>query len=101
VKLSYFLIFFLGTLSPATNTPIPTVTDNAFAQHIITANEIGISFEPTTVPEILNGELTWGTYAINCIIGIIVLTDVIQVEPTAASSLAQLRSCMYFGLDPY
>ena len=95
MKLNHFLIFFLGTLSPATNTPIPTVTDNAFAQGLITADEIGISFEPTTVPEIVNGELTWGTYAINCIIRIIVLTDVMQVEPTAASLLAQLRSCMY------
>ncbi|KAF8078962.1 aspartic peptidase A1 [Lyophyllum atratum] len=50
----------LGTLSPATNTLIPTVTDNAFARGIISANEIGISFAPTTTVEVLNGELTWG-----------------------------------------
>ncbi|KIM47467.1 hypothetical protein M413DRAFT_439126 [Hebeloma cylindrosporum] len=50
----------VGTLSPATNSPIPTVTDNLFANGVITANEIGVSFEPTTTPEVLNGELTWG-----------------------------------------
>jgi cathepsin E len=49
-----------GTLSPATSTLIPTVTDNAFSRGIITADEIGISFAPTTSVEILNGELTWG-----------------------------------------
>ncbi|TFK35979.1 aspartic protease [Crucibulum laeve] len=50
----------LGTLSPATSSLIPTVTDNLFSRGIITANEIGISFEPTTTVESLNGELTWG-----------------------------------------
>ncbi|KAF8167357.1 aspartic protease [Crassisporium funariophilum] len=50
----------LDTLSPATNTLIPTVTDNLFSAKTITANQIGISFEPTTTDEILNGEITWG-----------------------------------------
>ncbi|KAJ3573547.1 hypothetical protein NP233_g2369 [Leucocoprinus birnbaumii] len=50
----------LGTLSPATNSLIPTVTDNLFANGQINANEIGISFEPTNTVEIVNGELTWG-----------------------------------------
>jgi cathepsin E len=50
----------LGTLSPDTNTLIPTVTDNLFSQHTISAHEIGVSFEPTTTPENLNGEITWG-----------------------------------------
>ncbi|KAJ3503190.1 hypothetical protein NLJ89_g8548 [Agrocybe chaxingu] len=49
-----------GTLSPATNSLVPTVTDNLFSQGTITNNEIGISFEPTTTVEVLNGELTWG-----------------------------------------
>ncbi|KIK03670.1 hypothetical protein K443DRAFT_94720 [Laccaria amethystina LaAM-08-1] len=48
------------TLSPATTSSIPTVTDNLFANGVITANEIGVSFEPTTVPSVVNGELTWG-----------------------------------------
>ncbi|KAF9473456.1 aspartic protease [Pholiota conissans] len=50
----------LGTLSPATNSLIPTVTDNLFANGIIDSNLIGISFEPTTTEEIVNGEISWG-----------------------------------------
>ncbi|KAJ7910741.1 aspartic peptidase A1 [Mycena leptocephala] len=49
-----------GTLSPATTTLIPTVTDNLFSQGTITSNLIGISFEPTTQVEVVNGEITWG-----------------------------------------
>jgi hypothetical protein len=103
VKLSRFLIFFLGTLSPDTNALIPTVTDNLFANHAIPSNEIGISFEPTNTVGNPNGELTWGIYTfINYIIGIIVLTDsVTQVESTRASSLAKLRICVYFVLNHY
>ncbi|TFK41838.1 aspartic protease [Crucibulum laeve] len=48
------------TLSPATSSLVPTVTDNLFSRKTITANEIGISFEPTTTEDSLNGELTWG-----------------------------------------
>ncbi|KAF8816929.1 aspartic peptidase A1 [Phlegmacium glaucopus] len=50
----------LGTLSPATNTLVPTIVDNAFAQGLITADEISIAFKPTNVSESLNGVLTWG-----------------------------------------
>nr|AHA86292.1 aspartic protease 2 [Leucoagaricus gongylophorus] len=49
-----------GTLSPAVNSLIPTVTDNLFSSGRITSNEIGISFEPTNTIEVENGELTWG-----------------------------------------
>lgn len=53
--------FNIGTLSPSTDSLIPTVTDNAFADMLITANEIGISFEPTKYPQnVPNGELSWG-----------------------------------------
>jgi hypothetical protein len=100
--ISYFL---LGSLSPDTGAVIPTVTDNLFTSGVIASNEIGISFEPIADPSgaQFNGELTWGTYTfIDCIIGIIVLTDsVVQVEPTTASTLAQLRTCMYFVLNHY
>jgi len=41
-------------------TEIPTVTDNLFSQGTITANEIGVSFQPTTTVPEDNGELTWG-----------------------------------------
>lgn len=52
--------FIADTLSPATSTEIPTVTGNLFSQGTITANVIGVSFEPTTSDTDVNGELTWG-----------------------------------------
>lgn len=48
------------TLSPATSSTIPTVTDNLFSQGTISAHEIGVSFEPTTTANSVNGEITWG-----------------------------------------
>ncbi|KAL5534090.1 hypothetical protein ACEPAG_551 [Sanghuangporus baumii] len=50
----------VGTLSPDTDSTIPTVTDNLFRQGTISANLIGISFEPTTQEVSNNGELTFG-----------------------------------------
>jgi len=57
-------MFYVGTLSPQSSTPIPTVTDNLFSAGTISANLIGVSFQPITSPtgEQLNGELTWGGY---------------------------------------
>nr|VWP02631.1 Plp [Ganoderma boninense] len=49
-----------GTLIPAVTDCIPTVTDNAFAQGLIGAHEIGISFEPSSSLDNANGELTFG-----------------------------------------
>ncbi|KAG7452252.1 aspartic protease [Guyanagaster necrorhizus] len=49
-----------GTLSPATTTLIPTVTDNLYSQGSITNDEIGVYFAPTTQEEVVNGELSWG-----------------------------------------
>jgi hypothetical protein len=51
-----------GALTDSPNTKIPTVTDNLFSQGTIRANEIGISFEPTSGREIMNGEITWGRF---------------------------------------
>ena len=39
---------------------IPTIIDSAFAQGLIQAKVIGISFEPTTQETVTNGELTFG-----------------------------------------
>ncbi|KAI9450014.1 aspartic peptidase domain-containing protein [Lactarius psammicola] len=50
----------IGTLSPDTNTPIPTVTNNLFSQGTIPADFLSVSFEPTTNTLIKNGELTFG-----------------------------------------
>jgi len=50
----------VDTLSPATSSSIPTVTDNLFKNGVISSNEIGISFVPTTSNDAVNGEITWG-----------------------------------------
>ncbi|KAI0257081.1 aspartic peptidase A1 [Lactifluus subvellereus] len=50
----------IGTLSPAVNTSIPTVTDNLFSQGAIASDLVSVSFEPTTTSSIKNGELTFG-----------------------------------------
>ncbi|RPD56618.1 acid protease [Lentinus tigrinus ALCF2SS1-6] len=49
-----------GTLIPATSECIPTVTDNAFAQGLISNKEVGIAYAPTTSLSDPNGELTFG-----------------------------------------
>jgi hypothetical protein len=53
-----------GTLLDSPDTKIPTATDNLFSQGIISANEFGIYFEPTTQPEVMNGEITWGQFSL-------------------------------------
>ncbi|KAF8808105.1 acid protease [Phlegmacium glaucopus] len=74
----------LGTLSPHTTATIPTVTDNLFAAGTITANEIGVSFEPITSPtgEQLNGELTWGGIDSSKFTGAITFTPITTVSPS-------------------
>lgn len=54
------LDIFLDTLTPATTSTIPTVTDNLFSQGTITSDLVAVSFEPTTSLTSSNGELTWG-----------------------------------------
>ena len=39
---------------------VPTVVDNAFAQGLIHAKVVGVSFEPTSQESVTNGELTFG-----------------------------------------
>ncbi|KAK0455872.1 aspartic peptidase A1 [Armillaria borealis] len=55
-----------GTLSPATSTLIPTVTDNLYSQGSITDDAVGVYFAPTTQDEVVNGELSWGLYLRFC-----------------------------------
>ncbi|KIL59248.1 hypothetical protein M378DRAFT_14952 [Amanita muscaria Koide BX008] len=73
----------VGTLSPDTNTPIPTVTDNAYAQGSLTADQIGISFEPTTSTSVQNGELTWGGVDSTKYTGSITYTPVTTTFPAS------------------
>ncbi|OBZ79192.1 Polyporopepsin [Grifola frondosa] len=50
----------VGTLSPDTTSPIPTITDNLSGQGVITSNLVAVSFEPTQSSSDTNGELTFG-----------------------------------------
>ncbi|KAI0760884.1 acid protease [Trametes elegans] len=49
-----------GTLFPDVDACIPTVTDNAFSQGLISAHQIGIAFAPTQSLDTTNGELSFG-----------------------------------------
>ncbi|KAG6877494.1 hypothetical protein C0993_006764 [Termitomyces sp. T159_Od127] len=70
-----------GTLSPDFTSLVPTVTDNAFSSGLISGNEIGISFEPTTSIEALNGEISWGGADTSKYIGTIAFAPVTTTTP--------------------
>jgi len=48
-----------GTLQDSDST-IPTVTDNAFTQGLISAQQVGVSFEPITSASETSGEISFG-----------------------------------------
>ncbi|KAH0831880.1 acid protease [Lanmaoa asiatica] len=47
-----------GTVSNTTE--VPTVTDNLYAQDLISTNSLGIFYEPSSTTDVTNGELTFG-----------------------------------------
>jgi len=67
------------TLTTNPDATIPTVTDNLFSQGVINSNEIGISFEPTTSDEVMNGELTWSQSLV------VLITQVVLIAPSSLS----------------
>lgn len=71
----------IGTLSINTISSIPTVTDNLFGRGVITANQIGVSFEPTTQETLVNGELTWGGTDSSKFTGSINFTPITTTSP--------------------
>ncbi|KAF8921941.1 aspartic peptidase A1 [Mucidula mucida] len=78
-----------GTLSPASSTLIPTVTDNLFSQGTITGNEIGIFFAPTTSTETENGVLSWGGVDTSKLTSDVSYTSVTSTSPAK----------FYWGID--
>lgn len=78
-----------GTLSPATTTLIPTVTDNLYSQGSITNDEIGVYFAPTTQDEVVNGELSWGGTDSSKITGSIGYAPITSTYPAS----------VYWGID--
>ncbi|CCL99078.1 uncharacterized protein FIBRA_01090 [Fibroporia radiculosa] len=83
-----------GTLSNADEC-IPTVTDNAYSQGLISAHEVGISFEPTTSLSITNGELTFGGTDSSKYTGTITYTPITTTEP--ASSYVGIDQSITYG----
>ncbi|SJL06383.1 related to Polyporopepsin [Armillaria ostoyae] len=78
-----------GTLSPATSTLIPTVTDNLYSQGTITDDAVGVYFAPTTQDEVVNGELSWGGSDSSKITGSIGYAPVTSTYPAS----------VYWGID--
>ncbi|KAI9068654.1 aspartic peptidase A1 [Trametes sanguinea] len=78
----------LGTLSPDALAEIPTVTDSLASQGDISSDSIGISFEPTDSPEVVNGELTFGGTDPHKFTGSITYTPVTSIPPAS----------QYFGI---
>ncbi|KAF9015688.1 aspartic protease [Cyathus striatus] len=76
-----YVMLLTDTLSPATGSTVPTVTGNLFANGVITSNEIGISFEPTTSQDVVNGELTWGGTDSSKFTGSISFTPITSTSP--------------------
>ncbi|KAJ7897160.1 aspartic peptidase A1, partial [Mycena olivaceomarginata] len=71
-----------GTLSSG-STLIPTVTDNLFSQGTITTNAIGISFEPTTTEDDVNGSIAFGGTDSTKFTGSIAFTPVTSTSPAS------------------
>jgi len=71
-----------GTLSDEDEC-IATVTQNAYSQGLISAQEIGISFEPTTSVSDVNGELDFGGTDSSKYTGTITYTAVTTTEPAS------------------
>ncbi|KAH8120040.1 acid protease [Phellopilus nigrolimitatus] len=73
----------LDTLSPDTSGTIPTVTDNLFSQGIISADEVAVSFEPTTSEVANNGELTFGGTDSSKFTGSITFAPITSTSPAS------------------
>ncbi|KAI0648160.1 acid protease [Trametes meyenii] len=76
-----------GTVS--NNQPVPTVTDNLFAQGTIANDSIGIFYQPTTDSGALNGELTFGSVDTSKITGDVTYVPITSTQPAS----------LYWGID--
>ncbi|EMD36747.1 hypothetical protein CERSUDRAFT_123806 [Gelatoporia subvermispora B] len=84
------------TLFPNDTTTVPTVTDNAFSQGLISAHEVGISFEPTsTTDPFTNGELTFGGIDSRKFTGPITFVPITTTSP--ASEFVGINQSITYG----
>jgi hypothetical protein len=74
---------------------VPTVTDNLFSQGSIPDNVLGIYFQPTTEPEAVNGELTFGAADMEKIVGKLSYVPVTSKSP--ASSYWGVEQTITYG----
>nr|GAT57455.1 aspartic proteinase [Mycena chlorophos] len=72
-----------GTLTREQTTLIPTVTDNLFSAGTIPSDLVAISFEPTTVEAVTNGELTFGGTDASKFTGSITFTPITSTSPAS------------------
>ncbi|KAI0922513.1 hypothetical protein AcW1_002869 [Taiwanofungus camphoratus] len=86
-----------GTLTDDESACIPTVTDNAYSQGLISAYEVGISFEPTTSTSSTNGELTFGGTDSSKYTGSITYTPITSTSP--ASDYVGIDQSITYGSD--
>ncbi|THH17739.1 hypothetical protein EUX98_g9068 [Antrodiella citrinella] len=72
-----------GTLFPDEGDCIPTVTDNAFSQGLISEDIVGISFAPTTSLSDTNGEITFGGVDASKFTGDILFVPITSTSPSS------------------
>ncbi|KIJ33850.1 hypothetical protein M422DRAFT_264141 [Sphaerobolus stellatus SS14] len=84
-----------GTLSPATSSLIPTITDNLLTQGTIPTDLIAVSFEPTNSESITNGELTFGGTDSSKFTGSITFAPITSTNP--ASEFWGISQTIHYG----
>ncbi|KAI8994194.1 acid protease [Trametes punicea] len=72
----------VGTVSG--NQPVPTVTDNLFAQGTIKNDTLGIFYQPTTQNDALNGELSFGGVDTSKITSDVTYVPITSTSPASA-----------------
>ncbi|KAI0064989.1 acid protease [Artomyces pyxidatus] len=84
-----------GTLTPATTTTIPTVTDNLYSQGTIPTDLVAVSYEPATSASVSNGELTFGGLDSSKYTGSITYTSITTTYP--ASNYWGINQSILYG----
>ncbi|KJA16831.1 hypothetical protein HYPSUDRAFT_147208 [Hypholoma sublateritium FD-334 SS-4] len=79
----------LQSLNSYPNNLVPTVTDNLFGTGTISEHSIAVSFEPITIDDEMNGEITWGGANSSKYIGNLSLLPITTTSPAS----------QYWGID--